>query len=88
MLPPDFPPWQTVYGYFYRWRDSELFSHINATLREQVRLAQGRQATPSAAIIDSQSVKKLSKVESEVMTQARRSTGANAILSLTRWGCC
>ena len=57
MLPPDFPPWQTVYGYFYRWRDSELFSHINATLREQVRLAQGRQATPSAAIIDSQSVK-------------------------------
>ena len=57
MLPPDFPPWQTVYGYCYRWRDSELFTHINATLREQVRLAQGRQATPSAAIIDSQSVK-------------------------------
>lgn len=57
MLPPDFPPWQTVYGYLYRWRDSELFTYINATLREQVRLAQGRQATPSAAIIDSQSVK-------------------------------
>ncbi len=50
-------PWQTVYGYFYRWCDSELFTHINATLREQVRLAQGCQATPSAAIIDSQSVK-------------------------------
>ena len=57
MLPHDFPPWQTVYGYFYRWRDSELFVHINATLREQVRLAEGRHATPSAAIIDSQSVK-------------------------------
>ena len=38
MLPHDFPAWQTVYGYFYRWRDSELFTHINATLREQVRL--------------------------------------------------
>ena len=57
MLPHDFPAWQTVYGYFYRWRDSELFSHINATLREPVRLAEGRHATPSAAIIDSQSVK-------------------------------
>ena len=65
MLPHDFPPWQTVYGYFYRWRDSELFTHLNATpgsspgqaLREQVRLAQGRPASPSAAIIDSQSVK-------------------------------
>ena len=65
MLPHDFPPWQTVYGYFYRWRDSELFTHLNAApgsspgqaLREQVRLAQGRQASPSAAIIDSQSVK-------------------------------
>ena len=57
MLPHDFPPWQTVYGYFFRWRDSELFAHINATLRGQVRLAQGRPALPSAAIIDSQSVK-------------------------------
>ena len=57
MLPHDFPAWQTVYGYFYRWRDSELFTHLNATLREQVRLAERRHATPSAAIIDSQSVK-------------------------------
>ena len=57
MLPHDFPAWQTVYGYFDRWRDSELFTHINATLREQVRSAEGRHATPSAAIIDSQSVK-------------------------------
>ena len=57
MLPYDFPPWQTVYGYFYRWRDSDLFLHINAALREQVRLTQGRHETPSAAIIDSQSVK-------------------------------
>ena len=65
MLPPDLPPWQTVYGYFNQWRHSELFAHINTTpgsspgqaLREQVRRREGRHETPSAAIIDSQSVK-------------------------------
>lgn len=57
MLPHDLPPWQTVYGYFNQWRHSELFAHINTTLREQVRRSEGRHETPSAAIIDSQSVK-------------------------------
>src|SRR5581483_5907581 len=57
MLPKDLPPWQTVYGYFWRWTRSGLWLAINAVRVRQVRLQQGREATPSAAILDSQSVK-------------------------------
>ena len=57
LLPHDFPAWQTVYGYFRRWRESGLWEQLNDALRETVRLEAGRQADPSAGIIDSQSVK-------------------------------
>lgn len=57
LLPHDFPAWQTVYGYFRRWRDSGLWAQLNDALRETVRTEAGRSAEPSAAIIDSQSVK-------------------------------
>jgi putative transposase len=57
LLPHDFPPWQTVYGYYWRWRDSGLWDQLNAALVPAVRQQAGRQAQPSAAIIDSQSVK-------------------------------
>jgi putative transposase len=56
-LPHDFPAWQTVYGYFRRFQQSGLLEQINQRLREHVRQAEGRKRTPSAAIIDSQSVK-------------------------------
>lgn len=57
LLPREFPAWQTVYDYFRRWRDSEVWEQIHARLREHVRHQSGRRAQPSAAIIDSQSVK-------------------------------
>lgn len=57
MLPHDFPPPSTVYFYFRRWQKKGVWEQINTRLREQVRVAQGRQAEPSAGIIDSQSVK-------------------------------
>lgn len=57
LLPHDFPPWQTVYGYYWQWRNSELWATLNATLVPAVRQQEGREAQPSAAIIDSQSVK-------------------------------
>jgi putative transposase len=57
MLPKNFPPWQTVYGYFWRWTRSGLWQDINAALVCQVRTQQGRDPKPSAAILDSQSVK-------------------------------
>ena len=57
LLPHDFPAWQTVYVSFRLWRETALFAQINTTLREQVRQTEGREGTPSAAIIDSPSVK-------------------------------
>ena len=57
MLPKDLPPWQTVYGYFWRWTKSGLWAKVNAALVRQVRQHQGREPQPSAAILDSQSVK-------------------------------
>ena len=57
MLPKELPPWQTVYGYFRRWTRSGVWSRLNAALVALVRTRQGRAAQPSAAIIDSQSVK-------------------------------
>lgn len=57
MLPHDFPPWQTVYGYFSTWRDEGVWEAMNDALREAVRQEEGRDTEPSAAIIDSQSVK-------------------------------
>lgn len=57
LLPSDFPPWQTVYRWFAAWRDSGLFEKINHALVMADRERVGRAASPSAAIIDSQSVK-------------------------------
>ena len=57
MLPHDFPPWQSVYGYFYRWRKDGTWQKINDGLRGQVRQQEGRSSEPTAAIMDSQSVK-------------------------------
>lgn len=57
LLPHDLPPWSTVYGYFRTWRDDGTWERMNEALREAVRLQAGRETEPSAAIIDSQSVK-------------------------------
>jgi transposase len=56
-LPVGFPPWETVYWHFARWRDDGSLDALHDALREQVREAEGRKAKPSAAIIDAQSVK-------------------------------
>ena len=56
-LPENFPPWGTVYHYFRTWNRSGLTEQIHTHLRESLRLEEGRRRNPSAAIIDSQSVK-------------------------------
>jgi len=58
MLPREFPPWQTVYYHFWKWRrDGRLRRRAHDRLREALREAEGREADPSAAVIDSQAVK-------------------------------
>lgn len=57
MLPKNFPPWQTVYGCFWRWRKQGLWQQIHDALVQQVRRGDRRKPTPSAAILDSQTVK-------------------------------
>jgi putative transposase len=60
-LPHDFPPWQTVYHSFSTWRADGTWEAIHGALREDVRVAAGRAATPRAAILDRQSVKTTEK---------------------------
>jgi len=57
MLPKDFPPPSTVQRYFYDWRDSGVLQTINHCLVMAAREADGREASPSAGVIDSQSIK-------------------------------
>jgi transposase len=57
LLPADLPPWGTAYRWFAPWRDNGLFERINYALVMAERERAGREASPTAAIIDSQSVK-------------------------------
>jgi transposase len=57
MLPVEFPPWQTVYWWFARWSADQTWRWLNDTLRDLARVRVGRFPQPSAAIIDSQSVR-------------------------------
>ncbi|MEU3050843.1 IS5 family transposase [Streptomyces sp. NPDC006984] len=56
-MPADFPHWARVYAFFRRWRRGELVTEFHDRMRGQVRIREGREAEPSAAIIDAQSVK-------------------------------
>jgi putative transposase len=57
MLPRDFPHWNTVYGIFWRWRKDGTWQRIHDRLRSAVRQAANKRSTPTAAIIDSQSIR-------------------------------
>lgn len=84
LLPHDFPPWQTVYHYFRLWRLDGTWERIHTALREQAGRRAGREATPSAAILDSQSVKTTEKGGRVATMAARRGKAASGTSWWTR----
>jgi transposase len=85
MLPHDFPPWAAVYWYFRTWKKDGTLDRLMDTLRGDLRQAEGKQRQPSAAILDSQSVKTTEKGGSMVTTQASRLTAVSGTSWSTRW---
>ena len=76
-LPHDFPKWQGVYAYFRAWERDGVWQGLNDELRAKVRVAAGRKPQPSAAILDSQSVKTTQKGGRVATMPASTSAGAN-----------
>lgn len=78
LLPHDLPPWQTVYYYLRRWQREGVWERVHHTLVMADRERNGRAASPSAAILDSQSVRTADqKGAPKAMTRARKSPAAN-----------
>jgi len=80
-LPADFPPWKTVHDYHTRWAADGTVDRIHNALREQVRTAEGRNPDPSAALVDSQSVR-----AAESVTTAQRGYDAGKKTSMVGSG--
>jgi putative transposase len=82
MLPHDLPPWGTVHYYYRRFRRDGTLLNVHERLRTKVRRAVGRRSEPSAAILDSQSVKTTKKGGPSAATMgSRKSTAASATCS-------
>lgn len=86
MLPTDFPPYQTVYHYFRAWKKDGTWEKVHDTLRDLLRQKGGRDVSPSAAILDSQSAKTTEKGAPGATTPGRKSRAASGTSSSIRLG--
>jgi putative transposase len=86
-LPHDLPPWEDVWEHFRRWRDNGTLQQVHDALRQSIRQKEGREPTPSAAIIDSQSVKTPQKGGTTASMLANSSRGASVTSRWIRWAC-
>ena len=86
-LPKDFPPFTTVQNRFYAWRDSGLWAQIISVLVMDAREAEGRQAAPTAVVVDSSRSRRRKLAAPAVSMRARRSRAASAISLSTRSAC-
>ena len=77
-LPQSYPHWKTVYSCFWRWQQSGAWDVVLDTLRVDMRYEQGRKARPTAASVDSQSVKSTEKGGLVAMTEPKSCVGASA----------
>jgi transposase len=89
-IPKDLPPKSTVHGYFERWRDDRTLERLHHVLYVKCREQMDREASPTAGVIDSQSVKSAEKGGPAsirtVMTRARRSRAKSGTFWSTRRG--
>jgi putative transposase len=87
-LPPAFPPWRTVYGYMRAFAAAGVWETIRHHLVVMLRERDGREPSPSAAIVDTQSVKATEKGGRAATTPPRRSGAGSGKLGSTPRACC
>ena len=86
MIPKDFPNWNTVYGNFWRWSRDGVWEKIHDTLRVKVRKSVGKKPTPTAAIVDSQSVRTAEGGEERGFDAGKKITGRKRHIAVDTLG--